>query len=122
MVAYLSLPSRQAPGFADKKLPSRQAEVLFYCWQPIRHMRIVGIFSYLCGNTATRARSQHGRAQRPGRICGDSGVVVSIVAFQAVDPGSIPGCRTLLPVSRRDSNCGHGEALRRASHAYDSVV
>ena len=29
----------------------------------------------------------------------DSGVVVSIVAFQAVDPGSIPGCRSLVVVS-----------------------
>ena len=28
--------------------------------------------------------------------CSDSGVVVSIVAFQAVDPSSILGCRTLL--------------------------
>jgi hypothetical protein len=30
------------------------------------------------------------------RITGVAGVMVSIVAFQAVDPGSIPGPRTLL--------------------------
>ena len=28
-------------------------------------------------------------------LCSDGGVMVSIVAFQAVDPGSIPGHRTL---------------------------
>ena len=35
------------------------------------------------------------------RITGVAGVMVSIVAFQAVDPGSIPGPRNFLSVSGR---------------------
>ena len=33
--------------------------------------------------------------------------MVSIVAFQAVDPGSIPGCRTVLPAARWGCDRGH---------------
>ena len=53
---------------------------------------------------------------RGRQACGsDSGVVVSIVAFQAVDPGSIPGCRILL------LQLSFEAAGRRSPFAVDSM-
>ena len=40
-----------------------------------------------------------GETGRVTRVVGVAGVMVSIVAFQAVDPGSIPGPRSLFEES-----------------------
>ena len=69
-----------------------------------------------------------------GDVRSDSGVKASIVAFQAVDPGSIPGCRTqpfgfqlacstALLCSKDRSRGGHdNEAHHIAVGHRDSVV
>ena len=52
-----------------------------------------------------------GRARSLRSVKGVAGVMVSIVAFQAVDPGSIPGPRRLFAL------CGGGEMGNAASSA-----
>ena len=42
--------------------------------------------------------------------CGVGGIVVSIAAFQAVDPGSIPGRRTILFLLHLQANIDHGSS------------
>ena len=51
---------------------------------------ILRLYYYRRRGTETKCGSSHFLA-----IVGVAGVMVSIVAFQAVDPGSIPGPRTL---------------------------
>ncbi len=51
------------------------------------------------------------------KMCGVAGVKVSIVALQAVDPGSIPGRRNFLSGQEREKFGGAGYRSPCLSHA-----
>jgi hypothetical protein len=60
---------------------------------------------HLCYYRTRGGENDSGLIGRCTRIVGVAGVMVSIVAFQAVDPGSIPGPRSLFDETEWTSEC-----------------